>query len=186
MIKRETQFISTLIFLATIFTLAACRADGNDVPTLQDGQPTVGAESATDPVEDNEAAMMAYTECLRDQGLDVADPIVDADGNIGKPELIGGGEYDKEALVAAMEACSGYLEGFTLSKERADVSEEVDQLLAIAACLREKGYDVADPTAETLGNWRAGFKEYIDWDDPAAIADFEECNGDRGSKAGGK
>lgn len=187
MTNKKMEFVFIAIISLLLFT--ACGANGNDVPTLQDRQPAVKEESVTDLIEDNEAVMMAFTECLREQGLNVADPVVDADGNIGKPELIGGGEFDKEALGAAMEACGDHLEGFTFGKERGDANkqvEQIDQSLALAACLRERGYDVADPTIETLDQWRADFKDSIDWDDPAAIADFEECSGETVPDGGGK
>ncbi|MCP4424972.1 MAG: hypothetical protein GY803_10800 [Chloroflexi bacterium] len=165
--------------------LAACGVEANDVPSLQDAQSAADEASVADPGANNEALMMAFTECLREQGLDVADPMVDADGNIGKPELVDGGSLDKEALGAAMEICGERLEGFTFGKKRGDVSEQVDQFLALAACLRDKGYNVADPTAETLDQWMADFKNGIDWDDPTAVSDYEICSGETVG-AGGK
>jgi len=181
--KKLTK-LATMLTLALL--LAACGSDGADVPTLQDTQPATNEESVTDPIESNEALMMTFTECLREQGLNVADPVVGADGNIGKPELVGGGEFDKEVLGEAMEACREHLEGLTFEEKRIDVSELVDQSMALAACLRDKGYDVPDPTAETLVQWRNNFKDAIDWDDPSAIVDFEECSSETGAFGDGK
>jgi hypothetical protein len=105
---------------------------------------------------------------------------------VGKPELVEGAGYDKDAIGAAWEACAEHLEGFTFSKERVDVSEMVDQYVTLATCLREKGYDVDDPTAETLEQWGGDMKMSIDWDDPDAIADYEECSGDTIGEGSGK
>jgi hypothetical protein len=166
-----------------ILVLAACGSDSDDVPSLRTIEDTQGVDptpDAADAVRDNEARMMAFTECLRDQGIEVVDPVVDSDGNVGKPEFAEGvdGKGKREDLGAAYEACAEHLEGFTFEEKRVGVSEQVDQFLALATCLREKGYDVDDPTAETLDQWQADFKFSIDWEDPAAVADYEECSGD--------
>jgi hypothetical protein len=150
---------------------------------IQRAAPTADAK---DSVRENEAKMMAFTECLRDQGVEVLDPVVDAEGNVEKPELAEGVDAKGEDFGAAWEACAEHLEGFTWGKERVDVSEQVDQFLALATCLRDKGYDVDDPTAETLEQWGTDFKKAINWDDPAAMADFEECSADAGAEGSGK
>lgn len=182
--------LAKLILVAVIgLILVACGSDSNDVATLGTTENTrVEAPNAdaADPVLDNEAMMMAFTQCLRDQGIDVADPVVDSEGNVQKPELVEGAEFDKEAFGAAMEVCGEHLKGFTFEKERVDVSEEVDQFVALAACLRDKGYDVDEPTAETLDQWGADFKDAINWDDPAAVADYEECSGETVGEGGNK
>jgi hypothetical protein len=172
-----------------ILVLAACGSDSEDVPSLrttQDAQLVNPTPDAADTVLDNEAMMMAFTECLRDQGFDVLDPVVDADSNVQKPELAEGVDPKGKDFAVAWEACAEHLEGFTFEKERVDVSEQVDQLVALATCLREKGYDVDDPTAETLEQWWGDFKFSIDWDDPGAIADYEECSGGTVGEGKGK
>ena len=62
----------------------------------------------------------------------------------------------------------------------------LDQTLTLATCLRDKGYDVDEPTAETLDQWMGAFKEEFDWKDPAAMTDYEECAGDAGMGGGEK
>lgn len=106
------------------------------------------------------------------------DPVVDADGNVGAPGLPEGVDkgVDKKTITAAWEACEDHLGGFTAEKERQDMSELIDQYVAFATCMRERGHDVEDPTAETLDQW--DFKSTIDWNDPDATADYEECIGE--------
>ena len=53
--------------------------------------------------------------------------------------------------------------------------ESVQQTL-LAKAFRDKGYDVDDPTAETLGQWGADFRVEFDWDDPAAKEAYQECS----------
>ena len=102
--------------------------------------------------------------------------MVDADGNVQRPEFVKGFTATREELAAPYAACSHRLEGLTLGRERADVSEQVDQFVALATCLREKGYDVDDPTAETLDQWGGDFRVEFDWDDPAAMQAYQECS----------
>lgn len=187
---KHIPFIAVVAISVAISTLilTACRSDSNDVATLGTTENTQGEapNADADPILDNEALMMAFTQCLRDQGLEVLDPVVDAEGNVQKPELAEGAEWDKETMDPAWEACDEHLEGFTFEKKRVDVSEEVDQYVALSACMRDKGYDVDEPTAETLDQWGADFKDVINWDDPAAVADYEECSGDTVGEGSGK
>ena len=173
--------------------LAACRSNSNDVATLQGAERTqvdAPKEDASNPVLDNEAKMMAFTECLREQGVEVMDPVVDADGNVDKPEFPEGVDWDKEKMGQAWETCAHHLEGFTgWGKERVDAreqAEQLDQYIALATCLREKNYDIDDPTAGTLDVWMGDFKKAIDWDDPAAMADYQECTGETVGEGSGK
>lgn len=177
-----------ILVVATTLILVACRSDSNDVATLKTTESTQveATADADNPVLDNEAKMMALTECLREQGIEVMDPVVDAGGNVDKPELVAGVEWDNETMGPAWEACEHHLEGFTWEKERVDMSEVVDEYVALATCMREKGYDVDDPTAEALEQWGEDFKDAINWDDPAAVADYEICSGDTVGEGSGK
>jgi hypothetical protein len=186
-----TNRMGTLILVAVIaiLVIAACGSDSEAVPSLtslEDGPAAEPTADAADATLDNEARMMAFAQCLRDQGIDVRDPVVDADGNVQMPELAGDVKWDKEGSKAAWEACAEHLEGLTFEKERVDMSEYLDQALALATCLRDKGYDVDDPTAETLDQWRGSFKDAINWDDPRQVADFEDCSGEEAAGTKGK
>ncbi|MFC2046544.1 hypothetical protein ACFLTC_03375 [Chloroflexota bacterium] len=174
------RMMSVAVAMIGILVIAACGSDSDDVPslrTIEDVQAAEPTVSAADEILDNEAKMMAFTQCLRDQGIDVLDPVVDSDGNVGKPELAEGVEWNKKEWGPVWESCAEHLEGFTYEKERNDLSEQVDQWVAVAACLRDKGYDLDEPTAETLEQWLGDFKTVLNWDDPAEVADYEECTG---------
>lgn len=174
-----TSTSATLILVAaTALTFVACGTDSSDVSSLGSAAtPLVepAAESA-DAILDDEAKMMAFTQCMRDEGVEIVDAVVDSDGNVQRPTLAEGVEVSREELGKAYEACSEHLDGLTLGRESEDVSERVDEFVALATCLRDKGYDVDDPTAETLGQWGADFRVDFDWDDPKAQAAYEECS----------
>jgi hypothetical protein len=169
-----TNKLAILIPVAAIgLVLAACGSASGDVPSLK-ATPTAVVE---DVVLSDEAKVMAFTQCMRDQGIEYLDPVVDADGNVQKPEEGDGFEASKREWGAAYEVCGELLEGITLGKERVDMSEVVDQYVALATCLREEGFDVDDPTAETLDIWLIDFKTAINWDDPDNVQAYESCAG---------
>jgi hypothetical protein len=167
------------VAVMAILVIAACGSNSEDVPSLRttgDSQEVEPTADAADNTRDAEAAMMALTECLREQGIEVYDPVVDAEGNVGKPEIVEG--VDEKEAWAAWDMCEDHLEGVTFEKERVDMSEYLDQALVTSTCLRDKGYEVDDPTAETLDQWKGSFKDVINWDDPLQVADYVECSGD--------
>jgi hypothetical protein len=176
--KRWQVFYLLTLMAAIGLALAACGSDSNDVPSLA-ATPTPGA---ADEILDVEAKMMEFTECLRNEGLEIIDPVVDSDGNVQKPELVEGSNVSKEEWIVAFEVCGEIIENITFEKEEDDRSEQVDQYLALASCLRDEGFDVDDPTAETLDIWMTDFKTMFDLDDLDAQAAFETCFG--GSSGG--
>jgi len=185
-----TNKLTTLIASALIsLLLVACVSGSDDVASLRTTGDTQAVEPAVDAaavLRDDEAAMMAYTQCMRDQGIELLDPVVDADGNVQKPELAEGFEASKEKWAAADAACGELIERVTFGKKRVDMSETVDQWVALATCLREEGLDVDDPTAETLEIWLTDFKTAIDWDDPDIVQAYESCTGTSQGGNGGK
>jgi hypothetical protein len=151
--------------------LAACGSKSEDVASLA-ATPVPVVESET---LDDEAKMMAFAQCMRDEGIELLDPGVDADGNVQKPELAEGFEASKEKWTAADAVCGELLEGITFGKERVDMSEVVDQYVALATCLRERGFEVDDPTAETLDIWLTDFKTVFNWEDPDNLEAYQSC-----------
>ena len=174
-----TNKLIKLILVAAIgLVLAACGSDSDDVPSLNTEdtpvvEPTTVVED--EPLND-EAKVMAFTQCMRDQGIELLDPVVDSEGNVQAPGLVEGVEMTREEWNEPYEACAKHLEGLTFGRGRRDMSEQVDQFVAIATCLRDKGYDVDDPTAETIEVWMSDFRATFDWDDPKAMEAFEECS----------
>jgi len=145
-----------LMLLITIgLFLAACRSATDDVPSL-----------AVTPTP----IMMAFVECMREEGIELKDPVVDADGNVQSPEVVEGVELTREEWAAPYAVCSHHIEGISFGRESADTSAQVDQFVTIAICLNEKGYDVDEPTTETFEQWAGDFRTEFDWDDPDAMA----------------
>lgn len=154
-------------------------ADGQDAGADQetDGQ-TAGAAST------DEELALEFAACMRSEGIDFDDPIVNADGSIdllrgGGP---GGDGGPDEATRAAFEVCGPIIQGASFLPGDGDVTEIEDQLLEFAECLREQGLDVDDPDlSEGFGAGRDGggpaglFGDGFDPSDPANAEAIEAC-----------
>lgn len=182
-----------LLLLPAVLAFAASACGGSDgvgdgVATLESDDPDSTlevSEQAPDEV-DAEQAMLDFAACMRDKGVDIEDPTVDADGNIQFGGLRPGpgeeeGDFDGDAMREAMEACGEDLEGITLGfggRSDIDVTEMQDTIVEYAACMRENGYDMADPDFSGAGPGSGGgggpFGE-MDPDDPDFVAAQEVC-----------
>ncbi|MEN8235134.1 MAG: hypothetical protein ABFR89_09465 [Actinomycetota bacterium] len=149
--------------------VASLDADTGDIQTQSDEGLIVGEES-----------VLVFTACLRDEGLDVDDPAVDAEGNLvpPTPHAIAAETLDIAAVHSAFDACQGFLEGVTFGLSAEDLTGREDELLAFAVCMRENGYDMPDPDFSGDGHSGAGpFGDAIDTDDPAFQTAAQSCEG---------
>lgn len=148
--------------------LAACSGSDDDgVASLNNGQTNDatddGAGDATGAAATDEEALLAFAQCMRDNGVEnFQDPVIGDDGGVGfgfGPGPGGGGDdgqfggVDQETVQAAFEACSENLQGvaFGPGGGNFDPSEIQDNLVEFAACLREQGLQVDDPDFSNFG-----------------------------------
>jgi hypothetical protein len=171
--KPWNAFYVILLIFSTSISLSACRPDSKDVPSLA---ATPIPDAANEELDD-EALMMKFAECLRNEGMQITDPKVDTDGNIQMPELVEGATATKEEWIEAYEVCGEIIENITFAEKEVDRSAQLEEYLEIAACMSEAGFDVGEPTAETLESWMENLKTSIDWDDPDAQEVIDTCFG---------
>lgn len=184
--KQVKRFTVIAALLAFGLLAAACSGSDSDsgvasletqTDATQDLEPTSDDATVDQPVSDEEA-ILAFAACLRDQGLDVEDPTVDANGNLRPPRPRDIGEGDREMMRSAMDACSEHLENVAFGLDGADQTERQDQLLEYAACMRDNGFDMPDPdfsSTGTPGEGGGGPFGAIDRDDPAFETAQEAC-----------
>ncbi len=184
-------------------TLAACGggkgnatdSDDDEIASLGTTATTEGRGGAgtdgpeeTGP-EDPEEAMLAYTKCMRDQGIDMPDPISDDDGESGAfvvedDSRVGG---DMEDFMAAEEECAPLLEA-AMSDIEVDPelqAEMREDMLEFTECMREQGIDMPDPVFnEDGGGMSVEMSEGAPAEagepfepDPGMEAAMEECGG---------
>jgi hypothetical protein len=163
--------------------LAACGGGGSDNGVASASEDTSGSDDSGDDssdggsASDSEQELLDWVECMRDEGVDVPDPQVDADGNLtlglGGGGGGGGGEVDPQALQDATEVCGEIPQG-AFGGEQPDQTEVQDTLLEFAQCMRENGYDMPDPDFSGEGGLTSAFGD-IDTNDPAFQEAAEAC-----------
>jgi len=170
--KMKKNAVKIILLVAISLLLVACSASTDDVPSLE---ATPAAVVEAQPLDD-EAKVMAFVECVRDEGMQLKDPVVEADGNIQPPEVVEGVTYTREEWTAPYEICDHHIEGISLGEKSGDMSEQLDQMVTLATCLNEKGFKVDEPTIETIEQWLIEFRVIYDWADPDAMAAYKECS----------
>jgi hypothetical protein len=170
---RTRTVMSAFALAATVLAVAgtaACgRASAGTGIASAGGARSASAHptASVDPQEQSRA----FTQCLREHGVDVPDPDAGAGGGPGRVVISGGPDA---ADAAALEACKDKLPN---GGDPPSMSpEQLDQLRAFAQCMREHGVDVPDP--EPGGNGimisRSGGPGP---DDPTVKAAQEACHG---------
>lgn len=176
----KRRIILPLLLVLGLLAAACSSADSDSgVASLESDSQSSSQEGNVEDSASEEEAVMAFTVCLRDEGLDVEDPTVDDQGNLRPPRPRDLESTDREVAGAAFEACSSYLENVTFGFEDEDRTEREDELLAFAACARDNGYDMPDPdfsTPRTPGQGGGGPFGGLDRDDPAFQTALAACS----------
>ncbi len=188
---KRTIVIAALLAVGLLAASCSGSDSGADVASLEapaeatdNPEQTQSDEAAAEPVSDEEA-ILAFAACLRDEGIDVDDPTVDAAGNLRPPRPRDIEQADRDMVRTAMDTCSEHLENVAFGLDAADRSEREDQLFEYAACMRENGYDMPDPDFSAFGEPGQGGSGAggggpfgaIDRDDPTFQTAQDACTG---------
>lgn len=150
--------VSGLIPIVAVVSLAACGSsdDSSDDSVASLGTEAADSQTATTVASSDQDAILAYTACLREQGLDVDDPTFDADGNMqgGFFGEDSGLDPQSEEFQAAQTACQSLIEGVDFGgfgNGDFDVDAMQDATLAYTQCLRDEGLEVDDLDFDAQG-----------------------------------
>ena len=165
-------------FLVAIALAAVACGDAtgatSDIASLDEGGPGDQEASVLSAIVDQELELFEFSECMRDEGIDVGDPTVDADGNVslGTPmNMI----TDHGALMKAYETCSDLIGGRALGHGGEDRTAVHDRLVDFAKCVRENGYyQLPDPD---FSGSSSDIFPGLDMDDPTYQAAEQVCKG---------
>jgi len=140
-----------LIGVSVALLTTACGSGSNasaQVASL--GSTTGTTPDSTAPVNTQEA-LLKYASCMRDNGINMADPTFDADGN-----PTGGGfgrnsgiDPRSDAFQAAQKVCGNLLQGVQFGgrgSNGVDREKIQNALNDFTACLRDQGLNVDDIT----------------------------------------
>jgi hypothetical protein len=154
------------IALALSLTLAV--GASAQVATLSgpDETPAPQGDASTElEFSDREEALLAFTQCLRDHGLDVDDPVA---GAAGGRRILGGGpggsgdlDPQSEEFQVAQTACVQYLEAARPEIDPTLEQERLESELLMAQCLRDTGYpEYPDPALDSDGRLQRGGQQF--------------------------
>ena len=150
--------------LAVALTLAMTVGAAAQVASLVGPDETPEPETADVVLEfeDQNDAMLAYAQCLRDHGIAVDDPQA---GSFGARAIFGGGpdsdgpriDRGSEEFIAANESCGYILEASRPEIDPAAEQERLEEQLKLAQCIRDAGYpEYPDPVVSDDGRFQRG------------------------------
>jgi hypothetical protein len=166
--RRTGGRVSPLIVVAVLpvvaLLLVGCGSDDSPGVATASNSSDQPKATTTTPADQEQQALQ-FTNCMRENGVDMADPTVDTDGNLRwqPPDMSGSSQAE---LQKARDACQQYLEGLEQDFMGEDQTEFRDSLLKYAQCMRDNGYDLPDPNFSNQGSG-GPFGDAIDEDDPA-------------------
>ncbi len=186
---RLTHTLMTFVAAALFGLLLAACGGGDSAEVANLGTDTTATEQGAgdDAPSDPEEAILAYTQCMREEGIDLPDP--DFSGEPGQ----GGGFLGQAGIdpndpdfQAAQEKCGSNLQAIQGNFDPENQQEFQDAALALTQCLRDRGFDVPDPDFSQGGPGQGGGPgggggggilgdSGLDPDDPEVQAALEEC-----------
>ena len=169
--------------LAVSLVAAACGGDDDGSDGVASIDDIAATPAEDDPVaspgsaRSDEAAVLEFASCMRDEGIDFPDPNVDADGNVGfdLASLRSLSELDQTEVETAFESCLDLLAGVSFGFERIFDADFQDDLVAFAGCMRDNGFDMPDPDFAALTTTGEIFPEMLDITDPDFESAFDAC-----------
>ena len=191
-----TRALAAAIAALATVVAAGCGSGGGgaaDVASLGTASEASSSDpsGSTDPRPpvDPDEAMLAYTECMREHGVDLPDPRPTGDGR----DAVVAVEVDpsSDEFREAQEACEPIMEeamgDLEIDPERE--AEMREELLAFTECMREQGVDMPDPVFGEGGRVEVEMQAASPvepGDEPAAAPDSDEfraaeeaCAGER-------
>lgn len=137
-VQRRVKWISAV-------TLAGLLVLGLAGWAIANGNGSEPEQAADGPSQ--EETLLAYFQCLRDNGLDVDDPDTGSGGpGMGTGQVDAGIDWEDPAVRAIVETCreetgGGPAQGGEFGENLA----ETDALFAFATCMQDHGIDMPDP-----------------------------------------
>ena len=125
-----------------------------DVPSLSGD---AAAATTTTPIDAEEAAQQ-FVACVREEGIDVADPEVGQDGAVDLRSIFESADIDprSDEFRDVQDACGDLLADAALGRNDDQQAERQESMLAFSACLRGEGLEVSDLAAGGPGGGGPG------------------------------
>jgi len=177
---------SAAAVIAVALSFSACGGGETTREIASLDTPDLPSSETTEAVEEvsMEDGLIAFTECLRDEGIEIDDPTVGPDGSLQMAPIevtgVAGPDEDMDAMMRQMDAVFAKCEPllgeveFT-NDDLPEFNEFEDLLLEYAGCMRDNGFDMPDPDLSGDGGVIA--IDMGDPNDPTFEAADEACRG---------
>lgn len=182
------RLAASVALAALMFAACGGEAATDEIASLDSA--TLPSSDTTAPTEEvsMEDGLIAFTECLRENGLEIDDPTVGPDGNLQMAPIVVDSEFESsdggppdqatmDAMIRQMDSvfaeCEPLLgEVMFTGDDLPGFSEMEDAFVEYAGCMRDNGVDMADPDFSSGG----GMVELmVDANDPTFEAADEIC-----------
>jgi hypothetical protein len=134
------------LLLGLLLALAACSGGGGKpggVASLGDGKAT--STTSAGGSQDERQADLAFARCMRQHGVNMPDPKVEANGRT-EWQLPSGMRKDDPRLKAAQQACRQYRANGGQAQRPSPQQQQ--EMLAFARCMRQHGINMPAPTPD--------------------------------------
>ena len=157
MVNQDMKNNCLIVLISIIISACSAPDSSQGVVSTQDlSTDTTVTTIIEDVVEENlssEDAQLLLARCLRDNGYDVKDPKNDEGlRSVLTPIFIAADEKGRTELFETIQACAEEnnipLGDNAAFENPEDVADRLDTELEFAQCLREKGIEVEDPSAD--------------------------------------
>ena len=157
MVNQDMKNNCLIVLISIIISACSAPDSSQGVVSTQDlSTDTTVTTIIEDVVEENlssEDAQLLLARCLRDNGYDVKDPKNDEGlRSILTPIFIAADEKGRTELFETIQGCAEEnnipLGDNAAFENPEDVADRLDTELEFAQCLREKGIEVEDPSAD--------------------------------------
>ena len=157
MVNQDMKNNCLIVLISIIISACSAPDSSQGVVSTQDlSTDTTVTTILEDVVEENlssEDAQLLLARCLRDNGYDVKDPKNDEGlRSVLTPIFIAADEKGRTELFETIQACAEEnnipLGDNAAFENPEDVADRLDTELEFAQCLREKGIEVEDPSAD--------------------------------------
>ncbi|WP_156027898.1 hypothetical protein [Candidatus Solirubrobacter pratensis] len=168
--------------MTTRLLLAACAATASLAVAACGGEKPTSSGAQDGTQAKAKKAMLDYAKCMRDHGVDMADPQFDANGR-GTVRMTEGKGTDPEKARAAETACRHFQDEVkppAMSEEQqADMRKRA---LANSKCMRDHGFNMPDPQFDDSGRMtmRIDKSSGIDPNDPKFQEAAKACQKESG------
>lgn len=147
----QPRLTVAVLGLSVALVASACGSGKSASAQIASLGSTVDTSPATTAPVDTQEALLKFAACMRQNGVNMADPTFDADGNPTGGGFGPGSGIDprSDAFRAAQKVCGNLLQGVRLGGRggnRPDPTVIQNALNDFTACLRDEGVQVDDIT----------------------------------------